>query len=91
MTKVPGFSEVLTAITSSLHLSIVENIENTASLYGCSISNHHICLLVKEAVCLNLCILCMLYIYVLQCLCVSAHVLIHTYVIGKEENSSQSV
>ena len=50
MTKVAGFSEVLAVITSSLHLSVVENIENTASLYGCSISNHHICLLVKEAV-----------------------------------------
>jgi AP-3 complex subunit delta-1 len=49
VTKVAGFSEVLAVITSSLHLSVVENIENTASLYGCSISNHHICLLVKEA------------------------------------------
>ena len=50
MTKLAGFQEVLTAITGSLHLSVVEHVENTASLYGSSISNQHVCLLVKEAV-----------------------------------------
>ena len=44
------FGSALSAIAAGLHLGIVEHIEESASLYGCSISNHHICLLVKSLV-----------------------------------------
>jgi hypothetical protein len=44
------FGSALSSIAAGLHLGIVEHIEESASLYGSSISNHHICLLVKSLV-----------------------------------------
>jgi AP-3 complex subunit delta-1 len=49
LSNVVDFSAALQTITQGLHLSIVEHIDNSASLYGCSITSQHICLLVKEA------------------------------------------
>ena len=50
LSNTADFGSALSAIAAGLHLGIVEHIEESASLYGCSISNHHICLLVKSLV-----------------------------------------
>lgn len=50
LSNTADFASALSAIAAGLHLGIVEHIEESASLYGCSISNHHICLLVKSLV-----------------------------------------
>ncbi|XP_062504625.1 AP-3 complex subunit delta-1-like isoform X2 [Corticium candelabrum] len=48
-TKTSKFGQTLCHICSLLHLSVVERVEESASLYGSSIQKHHICLLVKSA------------------------------------------
>ena len=50
LSKTVDFGSALSAIAAGLHLGIVERIEESASLYGSSISNHHVCLLVKSLV-----------------------------------------
>ncbi len=50
LTNTASFAQALQAISSTLHVGLVEQIEESASLYGCSISNHHVCLLVKGMV-----------------------------------------
>uniref|UniRef100_A0A1X7VV93 AP-3 complex subunit delta Mu C-terminal domain-containing protein n=1 Tax=Amphimedon queenslandica TaxID=400682 RepID=A0A1X7VV93_AMPQE len=47
-TKTSTFFGSLSAIMTTLHLSIVEQSSDSASLYGCSIAGHHICILVKS-------------------------------------------
>jgi len=42
------FGAALSAIVTALHLTVLENIDESASLYGCSIANQHVCLLVKS-------------------------------------------
>lgn len=53
LTKTGSFYASLNAIINALHLSIVEQSNDSSSLYGCSIAGHHICLLVKSQVCLH--------------------------------------
>ena len=53
LSNTADFASALSAIAAGLHLGIVEHIEESASLYGSSISNHHICLLVKSLVSLH--------------------------------------
>ena len=50
LSKTADFSSALTAIVTILNMVEVERIEDNASLYGCSISGHHVCLLVKALV-----------------------------------------
>ncbi len=44
------FSSALAAIVATLHLVVVEKIDQSASLYGSSITSHHICILIKAQV-----------------------------------------
>ena len=53
LSNTADFGSALSAIAAGLHMGIVEHIEESASLCGCSISNHHICLLVKSLVSSN--------------------------------------
>lgn len=41
------FNSALKIICNEFHLSLVEKIDDSASLYGQSIKGHHICLLIK--------------------------------------------
>ncbi|XP_012280988.1 AP-3 complex subunit delta-1 [Orussus abietinus] len=41
------FSKVLSTICLKCHLTLVEQIDDTASLYGHSLKGHHVCLLLK--------------------------------------------
>ena len=50
LTNTPDLSSALNLIVLRLHLVMVEQIEDSASLYGCSISGHHICFLIKAQV-----------------------------------------
>jgi len=50
LSRVPDFPTALSAISTLLHMVVVEHIDNSASLYGCSIKQHHVCLLVKTQV-----------------------------------------
>ena len=50
MSKTADYDSALAAIASGLHLVVLEKIENSASLHGTSVANHHVCLLVKSAV-----------------------------------------
>lgn len=47
LANVRDFADALTLVSGSLHMVVVEKIEDSASLYGCSIAQHHVCLLVK--------------------------------------------
>ncbi len=40
----------LFAIVQHLHLGIIEQLGDSASLYGSSIASHHVCILVKAIV-----------------------------------------
>ncbi|XP_070562551.1 AP-3 complex subunit delta-1-like isoform X2 [Ptychodera flava] len=42
------FSHVIAKTCFYGHLALVERVENTASFYGCSIQQHHVCLLIKQ-------------------------------------------
>lgn len=42
------FSSVVTKICVLLHFAVVEQVDNSASLYACSIQGHHLCALVKQ-------------------------------------------
>ncbi|XP_008558668.1 AP-3 complex subunit delta-1 [Microplitis demolitor] len=42
------FSQTLEIICQRCHLTLVEQIDDTASLYGQSLKGHHVCLLVKK-------------------------------------------
>ncbi|XP_077981677.1 AP-3 complex subunit delta-1-like isoform X2 [Glandiceps talaboti] len=42
------FSHVVAKACFYGHLSLVERVENSASFYGCTIQQHHICILVKQ-------------------------------------------
>jgi hypothetical protein len=53
------FDSALSTIATGLHLDIVNQIEECASLYGYSASNHHICLLIKSLVSLAFVVTCM--------------------------------
>ena len=44
------FSHALARTCFFAHMSLVERIEQTASLYSCSIQGHHVCVLVKALV-----------------------------------------
>ncbi|XP_058809166.1 AP-3 complex subunit delta-1 [Phymastichus coffea] len=48
VTACKNFNKILKNICSECHLTLVEHIDNTASLYGQSLKGHHICLLVKQ-------------------------------------------
>ena len=50
LTNTPDFGSALVVLSSALHMVVVEQIDNSASLYGCSIAQHHVCLLVKAQV-----------------------------------------
>ena len=50
LSKTADFSSALTATVTIFNMVEVERIEDNASLYGCSISGHHVCLLVKALV-----------------------------------------
>ena len=50
LAKMADFPSALVAIAGSLQLVVVEQIEESASLYGSSIGSHHVCLLVKAGV-----------------------------------------
>ncbi len=53
LAKTGGFSVALATISAAFHMVVVEHIEDSASLYGCSIAQHHVCLLVKAQVSLK--------------------------------------
>ncbi|XP_012260262.2 AP-3 complex subunit delta-1 [Athalia rosae] len=42
------FSQLLTTVCFKCHLTLVEQIDQTASLYGHSLKGHHVCLLLKH-------------------------------------------
>lgn len=44
------FSQLLNTICYKCHLTLVEQIDSTASLYGHSLKGHHVCLLLKHNV-----------------------------------------
>ncbi|KAL5479765.1 hypothetical protein EMCRGX_G023338 [Ephydatia muelleri] len=48
LSKTADYDSALAAIASGLHLVVLEKIENSASLHGTSVANHHVCLLVKS-------------------------------------------
>lgn len=50
LTTVSDFAGALTMLSTALHMVVVEKIADSASLYGCSIAQHHVCLLVKAQV-----------------------------------------
>ncbi|XP_058941253.2 AP-3 complex subunit delta-1 isoform X1 [Pocillopora verrucosa] len=43
-----AFSSIITKICVLLHFAVVEQVDNSASLYACSIQGHHLCALVKQ-------------------------------------------
>ena len=45
-----NFSNSITSICQSCHVTLVEQINDTASLYGHSLQGHHVCLLLKQNV-----------------------------------------
>nr|XP_006815142.1 PREDICTED: AP-3 complex subunit delta-1-like [Saccoglossus kowalevskii] len=47
-TRDTEFSHIVAKTCFYGHLSLVERVNNTASFYGCSIQQHHVCLLVKQ-------------------------------------------
>ena len=69
LSNTADFGSALSAVAAGLHLGIVEHIEESASLYGCSISNHHICLLVKSLVSGNMSEPLEIYRYILRATC----------------------
>ena len=50
LANTPDFDAALSGIAIALHLTVLEHIDNSASLYGCSIANQHVCFLVKSGV-----------------------------------------
>ncbi|KAL9951218.1 hypothetical protein ACROYT_G043842 [Oculina patagonica] len=42
------FSSIITRICVLLHFAVVEQVDNSASLYAVSIQGHHLCALVKQ-------------------------------------------
>lgn len=47
------FSQILTTVCYKCHLTLVEQVDQTASLYGHSLKGHHVCLLLKHNVSLR--------------------------------------
>lgn len=50
VTACKDFNGILQNICLACHLTLVEQINGTASLYGQSLKGHHICLLIKQNV-----------------------------------------
>ena len=50
VTACKDFDGLLRNICRECHLTLVEHIDNTASLYGQSLKGHHVCLLIKQNV-----------------------------------------
>ncbi|XP_014217079.1 AP-3 complex subunit delta-1 [Copidosoma floridanum] len=48
VTNCNDFNSVLNDICNQCHLTLVEHIDDSASLYGQSLKGHHICLLIKQ-------------------------------------------
>lgn len=44
------FTEALNKICTKCHVTLVEQIDDTASVYGHSLQGHHVCLLLKQNV-----------------------------------------
>lgn len=58
LTNTADFGSALEVLSAALHMVVVEHIEDSASLYGCSIAQHHVCLLVKAQVCADQTVSC---------------------------------
>ena len=50
LTNTGDFLSALRVIVQTLHLRVIEQMGDSASLYGSSIASHHICILVKAVV-----------------------------------------
>eukprot|EP00118_Oscarella_pearsei_P003393 m.14139 g.14139 ORF g.14139 m.14139 type:complete len:1230 (+) comp25546_c0_seq1:46-3735(+) len=48
LTKCAGFERALRRVCPLFRLSVIEHVENSASLYGRTIQKHHVCVLVKS-------------------------------------------
>lgn len=48
VSRCEDFSDALNKICQKCHLTLVEQIDDTASLYGHSLQGHHVCLLLKQ-------------------------------------------
>lgn len=53
ISRCEDFSDALNKICQKCHLTLVEQIDDTASLYGHSLQGHHVCLLLKQNVSCN--------------------------------------
>lgn len=61
VTACKDLNNVLQNICSTCHLTLVEQIDGTASLYGQSLKGHHVCLLIKQNVSLHLNLICKIF------------------------------